>query len=153
MRHDVGMGRLFLLIVLANLALLVIALIDCLSSEENEIRALPKLVWVLLILLFSPLGPIAWLFAGRPVSAVRGSEPGGWAGGGAQAARGRPVAPDDDPEFLASLSKKTKEDERLLRMWEADLQRREEELRRERGERDETDQDGGDPDERGQGHP
>jgi hypothetical protein len=38
------------------------------------------------------------------------------------------MAPDDDPEFLASL------DRSALNQWEADLRRREEELRRREGE-------------------
>jgi hypothetical protein len=40
------------------------------------------------------------------------------------------VAPDDNPEFLRSLSEASKKDEDLLKDWEADLRRREEELRR-----------------------
>ena len=60
------MGRLFPLLALADLAILVIALIDCLSVEEDEIRALPRVAWVFIILLFSPVGGIAWFVAGRP---------------------------------------------------------------------------------------
>ena len=37
-----------------------------------------------------------------------------------------PLAPDDDPEFLKSLG----EDKGMLQRWEADLRRREEELRK-----------------------
>jgi hypothetical protein len=45
------------------------------------------------------------------------------------------VAPDDNPEFLNSLKADNKKDEALLKDWEADLRRREEELkRRESGE-------------------
>jgi hypothetical protein len=42
----------------------------------------------------------------------------------------RSVAPDDDPEFLRGLAASRKQDETLLKDWEADLRRREEELRR-----------------------
>ncbi|MDT4989586.1 MAG: hypothetical protein QOI74_3680, partial [Micromonosporaceae bacterium] len=41
-----AMIRLYMLFALADLVVLVLALIDCLSSEEYEIRALPKIVWV-----------------------------------------------------------------------------------------------------------
>lgn len=39
-------------------------------------------------------------------------------------------APDDDPEFLRGLAASRRQDEELLKSWEADLRRREEELRR-----------------------
>jgi hypothetical protein len=120
------MGRLFPLFALVDLALIVIALIDCLSVEEYQIRALPRVVWVFLILLFSPVGPIAWFIAGRPEHAaatppdpVMYSTP------------GRSLAPDDDPEFLGRMSARSRrEDEEMLRLWEEDLRKREEELRK-----------------------
>jgi Phospholipase_D-nuclease N-terminal len=126
------MGRLFILFALADLALLVIALIDCLSTDEYEIRALPKVVWVFIILLFSPLGGIAWFVAGRPQRdpAKRAQ----WRPGGGFPEASRPrrqVAPDDDPDFLRNLDARTRrDDEELLRRWEEDLRRREDDLRR-----------------------
>ena len=65
------MIRLYSLFVLIDLALIVIALIDCLSADEHAIRALSRPIWVLLILLFSPIGAIAWFVAGRPPRAVK----------------------------------------------------------------------------------
>src|SRR2546430_15197572 len=70
------MGRLFPLLALADLALIVVALIDCLSVEEFQIRALPRVAWVFLILLFSPIGPIAWFVAGRPQRDAAGAAAG-----------------------------------------------------------------------------
>src|SRR5690242_20740965 len=136
-----AMARLYMLFALADLAVLVIALIDCLASDEYEIRALPKVVWVFIILLFSPIGGIVWFVAGRPQHA-------GLAGGSAgrkevwrpgagfpEASRpGRQVAPDDDPEFLRNIARTNREDEEMLRSWEADLRRREEELKRRQSE-------------------
>lgn len=126
------MGRLLPLLFLADLALLVVALIDCLSSDEYEIRALPKVVWVFIILLFSPVGPIVWFVAGRPARDAA-AKPDVWQPGSGFPASTRPrrnVAPDDDPDFLRGLAKSRREDEDLLRQWEADLRRREEELRK-----------------------
>ncbi|NDZ83851.1 hypothetical protein G3I19_36165, partial [Streptomyces sp. SID10853] len=40
------------------------------------------------------------------------------------------TAPDDNPEFLDSLRAENQKDEELLKDWEADLRRREDELRR-----------------------
>ncbi|BFU43566.1 PLD nuclease N-terminal domain-containing protein [Krasilnikovia sp. MM14-A1004] len=128
------MIRLYSLFALLDLALLVVALIDCLSAEEYTIRALPRAVWVLLILLFSPIGAIAWFVAGRPARPVRLSNGQVWRPGSGfpenERPRPRPVAPDDDPEFLRGLAPSRKQDEELLRRWEADLRQREEELRR-----------------------
>ena len=117
------MGRLLPLFALLDVALVVVALIDCLSVEESEIRALPRVVWVFLILLFSPVGPIAWFVAGQPERAAVN-------GPARTASRSRPLAPDDDPEFLRRMSRSSPEDEEMLRLWEADLRKREEELRK-----------------------
>jgi hypothetical protein len=135
-----AMPRLFVLFALATLALLVIALIDCLSCEDYEIRALPKAIWVLIILLFSPVGAVAWFVAGRPQREAA-SRPDTWRAGGGlpDPARPRPLAPDDDPDFLRDLAARTRrDDEDLLRRWEEDLRRREEELRQ-RKSTEETD--------------
>ena len=116
------------------LALWIYAFIDCLNTPEEQVRGLPKVVWVIIILLFGEVlvGPIAWLVAGKQrVAPVGGSTPSEWHRGTAA----QWVAPDDNPEFLKSLKEENKKDEALLKDWEADLRRREEELRRrERGE-------------------
>ncbi|MDQ0582702.1 PLD nuclease N-terminal domain-containing protein [Streptomyces rishiriensis] len=115
------------------LALWIYAFIDCLNTPEEEVRGLPKVIWVIIILLFGEVlvGPIAWLVAGRARRAPVGG------GTSAESPRGRRaewVAPDDNPEFLKSLAENKAEDEKndeaLLKDWEADLRRREEELKR-----------------------
>jgi hypothetical protein len=104
-----------LLPMLLILALALFAVIDCLSRDEEEIRGLPKVLWVLVILLFPLLGSLAWFIAGRPRGAKlpgtgfgsRGSGSGGERHFGLPGGPGRPgvrpVAPDDDPEFLRRL--------------------------------------------------
>jgi Phospholipase_D-nuclease N-terminal len=119
------MGRLIALLFFADLALLVVALIDSLSTDRHEVRKLPKAIWVLFVLLISPIGPILWFVYGRPkkVAVAAGAAP----------RRGRrPVAPDDDPEFLRKLNPPPQRnmsvnDEDLLRRFEEDLRRRDEE--------------------------
>ncbi|MFI6339467.1 PLD nuclease N-terminal domain-containing protein [Streptomyces sp. NPDC050535] len=120
------------------LALWIYAFIDCLNTPEKEVRGLPKVVWVIIILLFGEVlvGPVAWLVAGRPRRTPGdGAAPSPWR----RDQRTAFVAPDDNPEFLKSLKDGKgdkgatgggKDDEALLRKWEADLQRREEELKR-----------------------
>jgi hypothetical protein len=122
------------LLLLVPLALAVYALVDCISSKDDEIKHLPKLVWILLIVLATVVGPLAWLFAGRDRAARRAARGGGW------------VAPDDNPEFLRSLGEERRPasddrdgkdgpadgadgEQELLKDWEDDLRRREEELR------------------------
>jgi hypothetical protein len=133
LRDDWYMGRLLPLFVLIDIALIVIALIDCLSSDESEIRALPKVAWVFIILLFAPIGPIVWFVAGRPQRAKTANNtwsPGSGFPESSRPNRRRPIAPDDDPEFLRGIAKSSKEDDEMFRRWEEDLRRREDELRR-----------------------
>lgn len=113
------------------LALLIYAFIDCLNTPEEQVRGLPKVIWLIIILLFGEflVGPIAWLVAGKhryPV-APGGGTPSAWH-------REHPgpawVAPDDNPQFLRGLKEENRKDEAMLKDWEADLRRREEELRR-----------------------
>ncbi|MGW3913710.1 PLD nuclease N-terminal domain-containing protein [Streptomyces sp. NPDC005070] len=111
------------------LALWIYAFIDCLNTPEEEVRGLPKVVWVIIILLFGEVlvGPIAWLVAGRNRRGPSGgSTPSEWH----RNHRTAFVAPDDNPEFLQSLKAENRKDEALLKDWEADLRRREEELKR-----------------------
>ncbi len=51
-------------LLLVDLGLIVYALID-LFKADRHVRGGSKLVWALVILLFSTLGPLAYLFFGR----------------------------------------------------------------------------------------
>ncbi|MEU5160646.1 PLD nuclease N-terminal domain-containing protein [Streptomyces sp. NPDC020875] len=93
------------------LALWIYAFIDVLNTPEKEVRNLPKLAWIFIVLLFGEvlLGPIAWFVAGRPrrTAAYGGGSGGGvFSGGGGRG--GGWVAPDDNPDFLKSLGDETK---------------------------------------------
>lgn len=130
------MGRLIPLLFLADVALVAVALIGCLSAEEDEIRSLPRIGWIFVILFFPVVGPVAWFAAGRPEPVATRIDPPRSATGPADppGERGRqqrrPLAPDDDPEFLRSLdSEQAKRDRELLQQWEDDLRRREDDLR------------------------
>ncbi|SDN93056.1 Phospholipase_D-nuclease N-terminal [Actinomyces ruminicola] len=95
------------------LALALYALIDCVRTpSENMPARLPKPMWILTILLIIGVGPIAWIITSR----VRAAEERGgeiertvWSSKERVdlhlAQRPRPVAPDDDPEFLARLER------------------------------------------------
>ncbi|HEY0486435.1 MAG TPA: PLD nuclease N-terminal domain-containing protein [Mycobacteriales bacterium] len=128
-------------------ALWVFCVIDALSAPAEGVRTLPKVGWVIVVLLFPLVGSVAWLVAGRPLAEQSANLPyKGNRGGAAWPAtrtsgfpeserpRRSAAAPDDDPDFLDRLRReKAASDaahEDMLRQWEADLRRREEELRR-----------------------
>ncbi len=83
---------------LISLALTVYALFSCIQTRTEDVPYLPKLVWLVLIVFVPFAGPIVWLLmsrnAGRSERPVRRTP-----------AAGRPVAPDDDPDFLATLER------------------------------------------------
>ena len=82
---------------LVSVVLLVLAVVDLVQTPRSAVRTLPKALWFVVVL--PPLfGPVAWLLAGRPSKAARQA---GLAGPPA-----RPVAPDDDDEFLRELRRR-----------------------------------------------
>src|SRR5712672_1245799 len=104
-----GMARLYMLFFALELLLLILALISCLSAEEGEVRALPRIVWVIVILLFPLAGSIVYFVVGRPLTTT--PRPDVWRQGGGFPEVARPqrsVAPDDDPEFLHRLERQTR---------------------------------------------
>lgn len=60
------MLRLYVVVWAVGAVLWLYCLIEAISSQEGEVRNLPKLGWVVIVLLFPFVGSIAWLVAGRP---------------------------------------------------------------------------------------
>ncbi|KNE81169.1 MULTISPECIES: PLDc N-terminal domain-containing protein [Streptomyces] len=91
------------------LALWIYAFIDCLNTPEDQVRKLPKPVWVLIVVLFGYVlfGSLAWLLAGRPRRTAGAG--GGWGGRGVRGGGGQWIAPDDNPDFLRSLDDEHKD--------------------------------------------
>ncbi|MGH8826231.1 MAG: PLDc N-terminal domain-containing protein [Jiangellaceae bacterium] len=110
--------RLALPIVVA-VVLAVFAMIECVQADPAQVRSLRKPLWLVVIVLVPVIGPIFWLVIGRPRARRLPT-----------ASPPRPVAPDDDPEFLRLLRDADLGHEKMLDDWEADLRRREDELRR-----------------------
>lgn len=130
-------GILFLI----ALAVWLYCVLDAITADREQVRGLPKGVWIAIVLLTFEIGAIAWLVLGRPRGSraarprLGSSDRTAWPTRPGSPPRsgafGRPLAPDDDPEFLARLDREAaQEHEKLLGTWEADLKRREEELRR-----------------------
>ena len=57
---------------LAGLVLLaawIFALLDVIATDEMLMRNLPKMVWLIVVILLGPIGALVWFAAGRPVGA------------------------------------------------------------------------------------
>lgn len=81
------------LVVVVPVVLAIYCLVQVAQSRPDSVRTLPRWTWAVLIVLFPLLGAVGWLWLGRPhpdASAPPGR-------------RSRPVAPDDDPDFLRGL--------------------------------------------------
>jgi hypothetical protein len=139
--HTSHMIRFELLSGLLVLALCVYCLIDVIGRSDGEIRNLPKLAWVVLVLLFPLVGSIAYLVAGRPLGTARPSaheravpdfpeydRPG----------RAAATKPESDEEFLRKVRERAEEQRRAHR--EARMAaEREEYLRQQRKQNPEPD--------------
>jgi hypothetical protein len=102
--------------LLIVLALWLFCLIDVITTPDDQVRNLPKLVWLLIVIVLFDLGCIAWLVAGRPWNRTAPNSP--------TAAKypeydrpGRhvPNNPDDDEAFLAGLKARADEQRRRAR--------------------------------------
>lgn len=87
----------------------IFCIIDVITQPEHEIRNLPKLLWLLIVILLADVGAIAWLVAGRPWNTARPAQP------SRPAPPAAPRAPDDDAEFLAQLRARAEEQRRRAR--------------------------------------
>ena len=105
------------------IALWLYCIFDVIATEEVLMRSLPKMAWLFIVILLPDIGSIAWLALGRPPFA-------GWRPGDTSVrSTRRATGPEDLPGFAAAAPRERSDQDRLAD-WEADLQRREEELRR-----------------------
>ncbi len=124
---------------LVTVGFVVPCLIDVAVTPAGDLRSLTKPAWVLVILFGSVFGATAWLVAGRPDRRRRTMLPPHLQGAPSfgpqdalrrhpagramdpyiETSRGqgairaaeveRPIGPDDDPEFLAELSRRIRD--------------------------------------------
>ncbi|MCW2880137.1 MAG: hypothetical protein JWQ95_4237 [Sphaerisporangium sp.] len=97
------------LLGLVLLAFWLYCLFDVITTPEEDVRNLPKLLWVLIVVLLVDLGGLLWLLLGRPLSeqAVQRQRLG-------RAGRRRPSVPrgpDDDPDFLQDLDRRLRRED------------------------------------------
>jgi hypothetical protein len=93
----------------------IFCIIDVITTPESRCRNLPKIAWLMIVILLVDVGSIAWLIAGHTwdgqpqqrLGDPRAREPRG--------AKRVPSNPDDDPEFLAGLRARAEEQRRRAR--------------------------------------
>jgi hypothetical protein len=102
---------------IAVIVLLLACVLDVARTHPDQVRLLPRAVWLVAILLLPLLGSLAWLVAGRPLPAVGPPPRPGPPDPGRSGSRSNhpsygtrerttppvPRGPDDDPEFLRRL--------------------------------------------------
>ncbi len=110
------------LAALLTIVLWVYCIFDIIATDEALMRNMPKIFWLIIVIVIPIIGSVAWLLLGRPPNA--GFAPGDTTLRPPPKPRG-PIGPEDSPDFLKSLDERSKK----LRDWEADLRRRERELR------------------------
>lgn len=99
-------------LALVLLALWVYCIFDVITTDESGMRGLPKLTWLLVVLILPDIGSILWLVAGRPTGPARSLPYRGNTGIPAEYDRpGRAAAnnPDDDAAFLTGLRERAEE--------------------------------------------
>lgn len=108
------MIRLEALLGVVSLALAIYCLIDVIRTPEGAAQHLPKIAWLVLVLLFPLVGSIAWLVAGRP---GRAAAPRSTSAFPEYDRPGRMVAsdPEADDAFLRQVRARAEEQRRRYR--------------------------------------
>ena len=124
------MVKLDLLVSLVTFVLWVYCLVEVISTPEPRMRNLPKVAWLLLVLLIPLVGSIAWLVAGRPED---------YPSARSRHERSVPEFPEYDRPGRAAATEPAKDEDFLRQVRaRAEEQRRryEEQRRRQQGEPD-----------------
>jgi NADH:ubiquinone oxidoreductase subunit 6 (subunit J) len=87
--------RLLIFIGAVWLLFTVFVTVFAASANKNEVRNLPKWLWVLICLLVPIVGGLLYLVLGRPMGQPK-----------QRYRKTKSVAPDDDPAFLRDLADK-----------------------------------------------
>ena len=118
------------IVAIGFLILWIYCIYDVVTTDDIIIRHLPKLVWLLIVLLLPDIGSILWLGLGRPRIWTRQAHDPERYGSGRppRIVSSAPTLDDGSLDHLSPIVRHREEQTRL-HMWEAQLKRREEELR------------------------
>jgi hypothetical protein len=125
------------LIAVGFLVLWIYAIYDVITTDDVIIRHLPKMVWLIIVLILPDIGSLLWLGLGRPrVWTRQVHDPQKY---GTNRLRQFPATPAGPVSPVAALEDgsldhlspivRHREEQTRLRLWEAQLKRKEEELR------------------------
>ncbi|MCF6376621.1 PLD nuclease N-terminal domain-containing protein [Nocardioides KLBMP 9356] len=108
-----------LLLFLVPVVLCVFCVVQAITSRDDEIRNLPKLWWIVLILFFPFVGSVAWLVAGRPLTTPRRLGPHERSASAFpeydRPGRFAAADPEADEEFLRKVRERAEEQRRKYR--------------------------------------
>ena len=76
-----------ILIILAIVMLTIYCVVEVAQSRSGRVRVMPKWLWAFVVICVPVVGPLTWLFTGRPE----------------HQARRHAMGPDDDEDFLRGL--------------------------------------------------
>lgn len=114
------------IIAVVSIGLTIFALADCIQTDDDKLRGLPRWAWIVLIVLLPWVGPLTWLLVGKERRGGLGVPGrGGTGAGGRGPTRKGPSAPDEDPDFLRKLDADIRRErrERIQRQQEEDDRR------------------------------
>jgi hypothetical protein len=104
---------------LVLLGVWIYAIFEVISSDASQVRNLSKMVWLLIVVLLSVVGALAWFFLGRPHGDAPVARLPRSAGPLRRAARREPD--EDDP---ATLQARIEARDRMLEQWAEEERRR-----------------------------
>ena len=100
------------LLGLVLLAVWIFCIIDAITTPPEQVRNLPKALWVVIVIVLVDVGSILWLAAGRNWSRTPGLPA---ASNRRSAGTTRVPNPDDDEEFQRQLRARAEEQRRRAR--------------------------------------
>ncbi len=120
-------------VAIGFVVLWIYCIYDVVTTDEVIVRHLPKLVWLMIVILLPEIGSLLWLGLGRPRVWTKRAHEARLAG------FVRPTLSAGDSPGDRTLDNvhpvvREREERARLRMWEEQLRRREEEIRRRLGD-------------------
>ncbi|ADG99076.1 conserved hypothetical protein [Segniliparus rotundus DSM 44985] len=105
------------------LGLLIFCLADAITRDDSQVRHLPKLLWIFLIVLMPLVGSVLWLAIGRPPLRPRATH----CAEDERPGRFAPSDPAEEEEFLRRCRERAEQQRRIgkeiLRAQRAEQQR------------------------------
>jgi len=115
------MAKFAVIYTVVTIAAVIVSIVDIARIEDHRVKHLPKLGWIIVVVVLQLIGAVLWFALGRErssESAARQAREAGHPVGTGSLRLSRPVAPDDDPDFLLQLRKEREQEERIRKLEE-----------------------------------